>query len=79
MMMHLATNERLARVEEQLRHIEDRMPEVSRNSQNSAKREGWIGAKEDGERDNRAIWSILISLAALAITILINFGVDHGN
>jgi len=59
------TIERLTRAESRLEHIEKQMPEIRKNAEHNAERDGWFDAKEDAQVDGRARFAIGISLLAL--------------
>ena len=63
----LATAERLGRIEEKVDHIDRQMPQVARNAIAEARTEGWHNAKEDGEKDRRATWAVVVSALALLV------------
>lgn len=70
---HMATAERLARVEAQVASIHEQMPMVTRNALSEAKHDGWKAAKEDAENDHRGTIAIFVSLGALLSSIWVNF------
>lgn len=67
---HLATSAQVATLSEAVRHIEARMPDVDRNTKAEAMHKGWQEAKEDSEKDLRATWALIVSIVALAASVI---------
>jgi len=64
--------DRLTRVEERAKKLEESLPQVARNTVKAAYEEGWKEAVEDAQGDRKASVAIVISALALVFTGVTN-------